>query len=45
VDTQWQQTLPWVLNDRGPDSGQLNIASAHLLGKIGSIQVFDVPHE
>jgi hypothetical protein len=45
VDTQWRQTLPWVLNDRGPDPGQLNIASAHLLGKIGSIQVFDVPHE
>jgi hypothetical protein len=45
VNTQWHQTLPWVLGDRGPDPGQLNIPSAHLLGKIGSIEVFEVPHE
>ncbi len=45
VDSQWQQTLPWVLQDRVPDPGQLNIASAQLLKKIGSIQVFVVPHE
>ncbi|MGD0750467.1 MAG: glycosyltransferase family 39 protein [Anaerolineales bacterium] len=45
VDTQWQQTLPWVLEDRGPDPGQLNTASAQLIGKIGTIQVFEVPHE
>ena len=45
VDIQWHQTLPWVLEDRGPDQGQLNIESAHLLGTIGSIQVFEVPHE
>ena len=45
VDTQWQQTLSGVLEDRGPDPGQLNTASAHFLGKIGTIQVFGVPHK
>jgi len=45
VDSQWQQTLPGVLQDRGPDPGQLNIASTQLLKRIGSIQVFVVPHE
>jgi hypothetical protein len=45
VDTQWDQTLQGVLGDRGPNPGQLNIASAHLLGNIGTIQVFEVPHE
>ena len=45
VDSQWQQTLPWVLQDRGPDPGQLNIASTQLLRKIGTIQVFEIQHE
>jgi hypothetical protein len=44
VDTQWQQTLSWVLEDRGPDQAQLNSANAHLLGTIGTIQVYEVPH-
>jgi len=45
VDTQWDQTLQWVLDDRGPAPEQLNIASAHLLKSIGTIQVFEIPHE
>jgi len=45
VDRQWDQTLQWVLDDRGPGPGQLNIASAHLLRNIGTIQVFEIPHE
>ena len=45
VDTQWHQTLSFVLADRGPDQGQLNTESANLLGVIGTIQVFEVPHE
>ena len=45
VDSQWQQTLPWVLQDRGPDPGKLNIASAQVIGKIGTIEVFEVPHD
>jgi uncharacterized membrane protein len=45
VDTQWDQTLQWVLDDRGPGQGQLNSASTHLLGNIGTIQVFEIPHE
>jgi hypothetical protein len=45
VDAQWHQTLAWVLADRGPDIGLLKIESANLLGKIGTIQVFEVPHE
>ena len=45
VDTQWRQTLPWVLADRGPDEVQLDTESAHLLGTIGTVQVFAVPHK
>jgi hypothetical protein len=45
VDTQWDQTLQGVLADRGPDPANLNIASAHLLEKIGTIQVIEIPHE
>ena len=45
VDRQWDQTLQWVLDDRGPSPGQLNTASAHLLRNIGTIQVFEIPHE
>ncbi len=45
VDTQWHQTLSMVLAKRGPDQGQLNTESARLLGTIGSIQVFEIPHE
>jgi hypothetical protein len=45
VDSQWDQTLQWVVDDRGPGPGQLDIASAHLLKNIGTIQVFEIPHE
>jgi hypothetical protein len=45
VDTQWHQTLSWVLADRGPDEAQLNIESAHLLGSIGTVKVYEVPRE
>jgi len=45
VDTQWRQTLPWVIVDRVPDPKLLNTSLAQLIGKIGTIQVFEVPHE
>lgn len=45
VDTQWDQTLQGVINDRGPDPGQLDLPSAQLLVNIGTIQVFEVPHK
>jgi 4-amino-4-deoxy-L-arabinose transferase-like glycosyltransferase len=45
VDTQWHQTLDWVLSDRGPDQAQLNTGAARLLGTIDSVQVFAVPRK
>ena len=45
VDTQWDETLPNVLADRGPAQGQLDTASAQLLVKINTVQVFEIPHE
>jgi hypothetical protein len=45
VDTQWHQFLFWLLADRSPDQAQLNAGLAHLLGIIGTIQVFEVPQK
>jgi hypothetical protein len=45
VDTQWHETLPWVIADRGPDEAELDVQSAQLMGTIGSIQIYEVPHK
>ena len=43
VDTQWRQTISWVIDHHGPDQVQLNTGAAQLLKTIDTIQVFDVP--